>query len=380
MPFVNIEPWNSPVDGVSLADSINNTLKKYISLPDGASEAITLWIMHTYGVDMFDFTPRLCIMSPEKRCGKTSLLTLIECLSYQVISVGGITASPMFRSIDKWRPTMLVDEADTFLKGNDDLRCIINNGYVKNGKVARTEVVGKRMEPTFFKCYAPVALAAIGSLPGTITDRGIIITMRRKKQSEKFALLRTREITPITNELQRKCLRFITDNAEAIAKARPNIPDSFNHRAFDIWEPLYAIASIISPEWLAKVRIASTKLVHAQNFDDDTSYAEKLLSDIQKIFNDNGCDWIASTELINLLNEIEGSPWAEWNNKGLSIHSLPRLLIPFGIKPTQSRIGERSRRYMRQDFTDAFERYLSGGTPLYCATVPPDDDLCDMPR
>lgn len=380
LPFTLIEPWDSPVDGAVLADSINNLLNKYLSLPNGASEAITMWVLHTYNVNMFDFTPRLCVMSPEKRCGKTSLLALIEALSYRVINVAGITTSPLFRSINEWKPCMLIDEADTFLKGNDELRGIINNGFKKNGKVARTEVIGKQYIPKFFDFYAPVALAAIGALPATITDRGIIISMRRNKQSEDLPKMRTREIEAVTHELQRKCMRFVMDNWDKISGTRPDLPSSFHSRAFDIWEPLYAIASVISPEWLKRIREASIHLTCSNDFDDDTTTKEKLLSDIKQIFNELGRDWIASIDLVQRLTEIESSPWGDWNNgKGFNVHSLGKLLKPFGIESTQSRVNGRSRRYELKSFTDAFERYLGDVIPSDCATVPFDDGLIDMP-
>lgn len=380
-PFIKIEPWDSPVDGTVLADSINNLLNKYLSLPDGASETMTMWILHTYGVNLFDFTPRLCILSPEKRCGKTSLLTLLHYLSFQTIIVAGITTAAMFRSIDKWHPTVIIDEIDTFLKENSELRGVINVGYNKNGRVSRTETVGKRVDIKLFDCYAPVAMAGIGSIPGTIADRGIIITMRRKMRCEDIPQIRTRNIIPITEELQRKCLRFMLDNSERIANVKPDIPITFNDRAADIWEPLYAIATAISPEWLERVRSASIKLIRANDLDDEAAPGEKLLSDIKQIFDDKNREWIATTELVGLLNKIENSPWGEWNNgKGLTVHSLPKLLRPFGIVSEQSRVdGSRSRRYNRKQFTDVFSRYLGGDAPLDCATVPSDDGLADMP-
>lgn len=378
-PFPVIEPWYSPVDGAVLADEITAVLNRFIYLPAGAADAIAMWILHTYNVNMFDFTPRLCILSPEKRCGKTSLLTLIEQLSFNVLNVSGITASAMFRSIDMWHPTMLVDEVDTFIRGNDEFRGIINNGYKKGGMVIRTEVVNKTFVPKPFACYAPVALAGIGNLPDTITDRGVIITMRRQSGKAPLPKIRTREIAPLMLELRRKCLRFIKDHVDEISSQRPRMPDSFNDRAADIWEPLFAIASVISPEWERRIRTASIALIRASRADDGMSDTEQLLSDIRQIFAQENTDWLSSESLIARLKEIEDSPWGEWNRVGLNVHSLAGLLSKHGIRPNQSRVGgNRSRRYKLEQFRDVFERYLPPFAPPDCASVPSEDNLAQL--
>lgn len=378
-PFSVIEPWDSPVNGATLANDITSLLTKYMYLPDGAAEVITMWILHTYDVNMFDFTPRLCVLSPEKRCGKTTLLALIESLSYNVINTSGLTPAVMFRGIDAWHPTLLIDEADTFLNVNKELRGVLNAGFKRDGKIYRVEG-DKERKVVSFDCYAPIAIAAIGRIPDTITDRGIIITMRRCKGDTVFPKMRTREVAPLTHELQRKCLRFITDNSDKISAIRPEIPDEFNSRAADIWEPLYAIAAMISPEWASKVRNASLKLLQ-QAPDAAVSYGEQLLSDIRTIFNHHDNDWMASERLVMELNKIEESPWMNWNNRGLNVSSLACLLRPYKIVPIQSRIGgDRSRRYERHQFDDAFDRYLPPDNQIgSCAVVPPNDELADIP-
>lgn len=370
--FANIEPWDCPVSGVELADEICGIFKKYLFLPAGAADALTMWILHTYAMECFDFTPRLCITSPEPRCGKTTLLSLLEYLSFKPINVSSITPAAMFRIIEQYQPTLMIDEADTFLNNNDDLRGIINTGYKRDGKVIRAESTGKKFEPKTFNCFAACAIAAIGKIPETIKDRGIVLIMTRKTRGENIQALRTREIKPLTIAIQRKCMRFITDNVDRIAQTRPIMPTGFNDRAIDIWEPLYAIASVISPEWLARINTASRALVAAQSGEDGTSIRVQLLQDIRQVFADKGIEWISSVDLVFALNEIEESPWGEWGHgRGLSVHSLAGQLKYFHIQPTQTRkYSSRSRGYDLSSFADSFVRFLPS-EHSDCATVPP---------
>jgi putative DNA primase/helicase len=80
-------------------------------------------------------------------------------------------------------PTLLIDEADTFLKDNDELRGILNTGHRRGGQVTRT--VGDEFEPRQFTTWSPVAIAMIGRLPDTLDDRAITIRLKRRKPSER---------------------------------------------------------------------------------------------------------------------------------------------------------------------------------------------------
>ncbi len=380
--FPTVEPWPEPVNGSELADYINNQLTTYLYLPNCASEVMTMWILHTYNVNLFDFSPRLCIVSPEKRCGKTTVLRMIEHLSYRPINVSNVTTAVLFRAIDAWKPTMLIDEADTFIQNNEELRGIINAGFQKEGKISRIETVGKAHKVKFFACYSPVGIAAIGSLPATILDRGIVITMKRKKRSDKINRLRTRDFKPIAQEICRKCLRFMTDNEQAIAQTHAEIPECFNDRAADAWEALFTIAKAISPEWEKRFTHSALVLSKSTLYDDSVSIGDKLLFDIRNIFIEERIDNIPSEQLVKRLISLEESPWAEYKNKGLTTHALASILKRYDIH-TQTPRGYdvRVHRYFAKDFEDAFERYLTPlpSRNLNCATVPPNTDISDLP-
>src|SRR4029077_15747650 len=76
-----------------------------------------------------DITTYIGIESPEKRCGKTTLLSVLAELVNRPIVAANISSSAFFRVIEEMRPTLLIDECDTFIQGNDELRGILNAGY-----------------------------------------------------------------------------------------------------------------------------------------------------------------------------------------------------------------------------------------------------------
>src|SRR6202040_793295 len=102
-----------------------------------------------------------------KRSGKTTLLEIISMLAPRSLSASNITAAALFRVIESFKPTLLIDEADTFLRDNDELRGVINAGHRRSSAfVIRT--VGDEHEPKQFCTWGAKAIALIGKLPGTL--------------------------------------------------------------------------------------------------------------------------------------------------------------------------------------------------------------------
>ncbi|HUS54839.1 MAG TPA: Arm DNA-binding domain-containing protein [Thermohalobaculum sp.] len=86
--------------------------------------------------------------------------------------------SVLFRVVEAFKPTVLVDEGDTFLKDNDDLRGILNGGHDRlSAFVWRS--VGDDHEPRQFRVWAPKAIDMIGRLHDTFEDRAIVVPLSR---------------------------------------------------------------------------------------------------------------------------------------------------------------------------------------------------------
>ena len=101
------------------------------TLPRASAEdadALALWTMHAHCHQAADVSPIQALTSPEKRCGKTRTLTLLGRLVPKPLPTANITAAALFRSVEKWRPTLLIDEGDSFLRDNEDLRGVLNSG------------------------------------------------------------------------------------------------------------------------------------------------------------------------------------------------------------------------------------------------------------
>src|SRR5262245_36561640 len=124
-------PWDEAVDGVQLLHDLAAWYRRYLVLPDGAAETLALWTVHTYARDAAQITPRLAVVSPQKRCGKTTLLVLLGMVVCRPMIASNISTAALFRAIESWSPTLVIDEADTFLKDNEELRGVLNAGHFR---------------------------------------------------------------------------------------------------------------------------------------------------------------------------------------------------------------------------------------------------------
>ena len=73
-----IEPSPGPVDGGELMEDLVAALRRFVALPHTAAHACALWILFAHTFDAHEVSPRLFVTSPEKRCGKTTLLKVIQ--------------------------------------------------------------------------------------------------------------------------------------------------------------------------------------------------------------------------------------------------------------------------------------------------------------
>ena len=123
----DFEPWDDCVDGSTLISDISNHLCSVVVLPQHADFAMALWLIHTYLIEPADAnqvintSPILLVNSPDRQCGKSTVKTLLSTLAPRPVLVDNISQAALYRYIELAQPTLLIDEADTFLAGKTEL-------------------------------------------------------------------------------------------------------------------------------------------------------------------------------------------------------------------------------------------------------------------
>jgi hypothetical protein len=351
----HVEPWRQPVLTAALLEEIQALLHRHIVVAPHYAHAIALWILFAWTHDTWETSPYLAFTSAEKESGKTSALSVVSRLVPNPLPAANISAASVFRAIEKWGPTLLIDEFDTARVGDDDgaaLRGILNSGHSR-GAAYVLRCVGKQHEVQNFSTWCPKVVAAIGALPDTLASRTINIRLKRRLPSEK--IVRFRDNDAAARQLRRKAVRWAKDHRARLAAIVPVIPDGLGNRGADSWEPLCTVAALAGGEW--PTRASKAALSMSKNGATDTSIRVRLLADIRAAFGDR--DKLPTVSLINTLIEDASRPWAEWKNgKPISPRQLADMLRPFGIIPTTRREGEVTfKGYQRLDFEDAWSRY-----------------------
>ena len=348
------EPWPEPVALSVVLDEVAAWLRRYVVLPDTAADAIALWCCWTYVVERSTVAPLLVLTSPTKRCGKTTLLRLIGAVCPRVLPASHISPAALFRVIEEQRPTLLIDEADTFAKDNEELRGVLNAGHTRDlAYVVRC--VGDDHEPRTFSTWGAKVLACIGRLPGTVEDRAIVIGLERRKRGESVERVTPRALAA-GRELGRKLMRWAVDFGNLFESGESEaVPALLDDRAADNWRPLMKLAELAGGEWTRRAANAAVYL-SANRDTADEELSTLLLRDVRTVFESDGRDEIPSTELAAALAALSDSPWATISRgRPITTTKLGRLLSGFGIRPTHTRAANV---YAKDAFLEAWQRYL----------------------
>jgi hypothetical protein len=357
--FPDVEPWGDPVDGAELLRDIVSAIRRHVIADLPTIYGAALWIVHTWLIDVLFVSPIANVTAPEMRCGKTVLLTALGKLCYRPLQVANIAPAALFRSIEAWSPTLLIDEVDTFLREHEEARGILNSGFTRDSAFV-IRCAGDEHTPTKFATWGAKALCGIGKIADTLSDRSIPLRLRRKTPSESVQNIRHAD--PAQWEMLRaRIARWTDDHRAGIARARPATVDGLNDRANDCWEPLLAIADAVGAEWPKLARMAACVL-HGLDADTPTIGAQ-LLTDIREAFGSR--EKLFTADLLAALIADEESPWPTWNRgRPMTARQLSGRLGEFGIRPGTIRIGTHTGKgYGLDAFADAFGRYLPADPP-----------------
>ena len=353
-------------DGAALLTELRAALTRYVILPnDETADAVTLWIAATHAQPAWAHAPRLVIRAPEKRCGKSRLLDVVEATCHDPFITVNSSEAAIYRSVTEDPPTLLVDEADTIFgpkaDGNEGLRGLLNAGHQRNRPTVRYDASANRVEklPTF----AMAALAGIGAMPDTIEDRAIIARMRRRAPGETVAPYRHRRDRPLLQSVRHRIAEWLRADMPALERAEPSMP--VEDRAADTWEPLVAVADHAGGDWPDRARTAVLVLTAEVEGSTQAALTARLLADVRTIF--TGHDELSTTYVLAQLNANPEAPWCEYGEKGLTAAKLGRMFGEYDIRSANIRFpdGSQSKGFRRADFADAWLRY--------CPAPPTDD-------
>jgi len=300
-------------------------------------------------------------VSPE--CGKTTLLTLTMFLVWRPLPAASLTPAVVYRVLDKYRPTLILDEVDAQLRSNRNpelnavLRAFHNRHFAQIPRNVRT--ADDNWDIELFSAWGTYVYTTIGRIgDDALESRAIKATLLRATPAELTTLQPLIDGTsPVLLDCGRKFARWAQDQT---ALPDATIPDIIAARARDNWRPLLRIATHIGGGWPQRAREAAIAINGTTRAIGDVV---PLLTDIREAFGTR--ELMPTKELVDAMLALP-EPSRDWSiaYRGREINEYylrDRLkgLVDPPANERKWRVGQRVvRGYRLAHFQDAFERYL----------------------
>ena len=350
-------------DGAALMRNLETFFLRYVVLPLKTALPLGLWTTATYLFENFDAFPYLAVSSPVPQCGETRLLEILEMVVSNPRRASNISEAALFRVIEKFKPTLMLDEAET-LKGKSEraeyLRQILNAGNRRGAVASRCVGQGASLDVKDFSVFCPKVVSGIGTFPPTIADRAICVPMQRRKKSDSIARLAVRAVKPEGELLRCQASAFAIQRQAEIGTAYERTALEFlGDRDADSWAPLFAVLAVADPARMPELRVCAEFLTGAKAADAaDDSLSLRLLNDLRDVWPESE-PYAFSEMLKDRLRDIKDGPWGE-SEVNLTERKLARMLKGFKMRSGTVRIGEETRKgYSREAFEAASAPYLA---------------------
>ena len=157
-------PEEYPSDEALLGE-IQAFIHRYVDVSPLFEKIASYYVLFSWVYDGFNELPYLRVRG-DPGSGKTRFLLTVGSLCYKpIFASGASTVSPIFRILEIFRGTLIIDESDFRLSDEKaEVVKILNNGNVKGFPVLRSEVSGKgEYNPRAYQVFGPKIVASRGA-------------------------------------------------------------------------------------------------------------------------------------------------------------------------------------------------------------------------
>ncbi len=231
----------------ALLSEIESFIHRYVDVTPLFEKIACYYVLLTWVFDGFNELPYLRLRG-EPGSGKTRFLLTVGSLCYKpIFASGASTVSPLFRIIDSFRGTLVIDEGDFRVSDEQaEIVKILNNGNAKGFPVLRSEATANRGEfnPRAYEVYGPKLIAT----RGFFKDRAL----ESRCLTEETGQRELRKDLPITlpesfkdeaQSLRNKLLMYRFRNFRAKKPAADLADSTIEPRLNQIFLPLLSVVS-----------------------------------------------------------------------------------------------------------------------------------------
>jgi len=196
-----------------LDKEIETFLRKYLEVEEEMYFYLTSYVRFSWVFDKFR-TLNYLKFQGDTGAGKSRALDTVGVLCYKTIfTSGATTTAPIFRTINKWRGTVIIDESD-MPKGSDETNAlvkIINQGFEKNRFVMRCDE-NNREKIKYFDVYCPKLIGSRKSFDDKAVEARCITTIMQQTSRKDIPVTLPNSFFEESKILRRKLLMYRLKN------------------------------------------------------------------------------------------------------------------------------------------------------------------------
>ena len=380
------DPWPEPVDDIgAVLDAASREIRSYVIVSKAAADIVAVWCLFTHFIHHWSIriqiAARLEIGAVSPECGKTTLLTMTMFLVARPLPAASLTPATVYRTLDKYKPTLILDEVDAQLrsKSNPELNAVLRAFHNRLFAIIPRNVrtAKDNWDITLLSGWGSYAYTTTGRIEDdALESRSIKVKLKRGTFQELDILPEiVNGVLPVLQDCGQMFARWALDQLDLPTTVA--IPKQIAARDRNNWRPLFQICKRIGGEWPDRLKAAALEVNGVSRAIGDVV---PLLTDILEVFGQAESKTL--DELVNGLIYLP-EPSADWStiNGGRSINRywLSHKLNELIVRPENERGKQRiwregkdiKRGYKKAWFKDSFERYLSADL-LNPGEQPPD--------
>ena len=191
-----------------LLDEIKKHLSRYVDVSDKYLTIASCYVLVTWLYDKFQTIPYLRALG-DTGCGKSRFLNVVGGLCYKPMLISGaVTTSPIFRIIERWGGTFIIDEAD--MKSSDlynGIINILNCGFEKGKNVTRADS-NNHTGYFFYKVYCPKLLATRRDFDDKALESRCLTEVMRETNRDDIPFVLNKRFHEEQEKLRNKLLLY----------------------------------------------------------------------------------------------------------------------------------------------------------------------------
>jgi len=197
-----------------LLDEVAGFVHTYVDLDPQHERVAAAYVLMTWVYDAFSAVPYLHALGPIGT-GKTRFLLTVGNLCYRAILAGGaVSPAAIFRAVDRYSGTLIIDESDFKLAGIwAEILKILNSGYHRGLPALRAESGGGVRAYTVF---GPKILASRCRFPDEALESRCITVRLHTTSREDVPLMLPDRFWHEALALRNRLVRFRLDNLATI--------------------------------------------------------------------------------------------------------------------------------------------------------------------